>query len=108
MSIANLIHKRSGTVESKLRQLVMKLEFVETLTVAHPFTKGFEDISYCFNDEELKAVSQGDVSPTIKARTKADIEGVDGAVSVYSSNFFIGLAIEPKQRTLAFCYCRLS
>ena len=31
---------RSGEVESQVRQLIVKLEHVERITVAHPFTKG--------------------------------------------------------------------
>jgi hypothetical protein len=94
---------RSGTVESKIRQLVMKLEYVETVVVAHPFVKGFEDTCYCLSAEELRTVSEGTISPEVRARTKADIEGKEGACTVYSTNFFIGLAIEPKQgRPLPF------
>jgi poly(A) polymerase len=88
---------RSGTVESKIRQLVMKLEYVETVVIAHPFVKGFEDTCYCLSTEELRTVSEGTISPEVRARAKADIEGKEGACTVYSTNFFIGLAIEPKQ-----------
>jgi hypothetical protein len=88
---------RSGTVESKIRQLVMKLEYVDTIVVAHPFVKGFEDICYCVSADELRVVSEGSISPAVRARTKADTEGVEGACTVYSTNFFIGLAIEPRQ-----------
>jgi poly(A) polymerase len=87
---------RSGTVESRLRQLVMKLEFVETLTLAHPFIKGFEDTAYCLTDEEVRAVAQGDISEAVRKRKKEDIEGKEGSSTVYTSTFYIGLAIEPK------------
>jgi poly(A) polymerase len=88
---------RSGTVQSKIRQLVMKLEFVETITIAHPFIKGFEDVCYCLSDAELRSVSQGDVSQEVRGRRKEDIVGKEGAATVHSTHFFIGLAIEPKQ-----------
>ena len=80
-----------------MRQLVMKLEFVESLILAHPFIKGFERTSYCLSDEEMRLVAQGDVSETIAKRTKEDIEGKEGASIVYSTTFYIGLQIEPKQ-----------
>jgi len=85
-------------VESRIRQLVMKLEYVESLTLAHPFVKGFEQVSYCYSDEEVRTVAQGDVSDSIKCRKKEDIEGKEGASNVYSTTFYIGLMIEPKQR----------
>lgn len=88
---------RSGTVQSKIRQLVMKLEFVETITIAHPFIKGFEDVCYCLTDAELRSVSQGEVSQEVRDRKKEDIVGKEGASAVHSTHFFIGLAIEPKQ-----------
>ncbi|KAI0353126.1 poly-A polymerase [Trametes cingulata] len=89
--------KWSGTVESRIRQLVMKLEYVESLALAHPFIKGFEQVSYCLNDEEVRAVAQGEISEVIAKRRKEDIEGVEGASAVYSTTFYIGLAVEPRQ-----------
>jgi poly(A) polymerase Pap1 len=76
----------------------MKLEYVDSLTLAHPFVKGFEQVSYCYSDEEVRAVAQGEVSDTIKCRKKEDIEGKEGASTVHSTTFYIGLMIEPKQR----------
>ncbi|EIM85694.1 poly-A polymerase [Stereum hirsutum FP-91666 SS1] len=89
--------KWAGTVESRLRQLVMKLEFVESLQLAHPFIKGFEQISYCLSEEEMRAVAQGEVSEAVAQRKKEDIEGKEGASQVYTSTFYIGLAIEARQ-----------
>lgn len=91
---------RAGTVESRIRQLIMKLEYVESLTLAHPFIKGFDQVAYCLNEEEVRAIAQGETSPAIAARKKEDVEGKEGAGPVYSTTFYIGLMIEPKQRTL--------
>ncbi|OJT05410.1 Poly(A) polymerase pla1 [Trametes pubescens] len=91
--------KWSGTVESRIRQLVMKLEYVESLALAHPFIKGFEQVSYCLTDEEVRAVAQGEISEAIAKRKKEDIEGVEGGSAVYSTTFYIGLVVEPRQRT---------
>jgi poly(A) polymerase len=76
----------------------MKLEYVEALVLAHPFIKGFDQVSYCLSDEEVRTVAQGETSETIAKRKPEDIEGKDGAGPVYSTSFFIGLTIEPKQR----------
>ncbi|KDR84115.1 hypothetical protein GALMADRAFT_236784 [Galerina marginata CBS 339.88] len=88
--------KWAGTVESRLRQLVMKLEYVDSLILAHPFTKGFDQVSYCLSEEEVSAVAQGEISDAIANRKKEDVEGKEGAVPVYTTTFYIGLAIEPK------------
>ncbi|KAG7097409.1 hypothetical protein E1B28_004757 [Marasmius oreades] len=94
---ADLQIKWSGTVESRIRLLVKQLEFVDTLTLAHPFVKGFEQVSYCLSDEEVRAVAQGDISDTIMKRKLEDIEGKEGAGPVYTTTFYVGLAIEPRQ-----------
>lgn len=89
--------KWAGTVESRIRQLVMKLEYVDSLTLAHPFIKGFEQVLHCLSEEELRAAAQGDVSDAVAKRKKEEIEGKEGASSIYLTSFYIGLAIEPKQ-----------
>ncbi|KAJ3740907.1 poly-A polymerase [Lentinula detonsa] len=94
---ADLQIKWSGTVESRIRQLVMKLEYVDSLILAHPFIKGFEQVCYCVSDEEIRAVAQGEISETIARRKKDDIQGKEGAGPVYTTTFYVGLAIEPKQ-----------
>ncbi|THG93848.1 hypothetical protein EW026_g7501 [Hermanssonia centrifuga] len=95
---AELQLKWSGTVESRIRQLVMKLEYVDSLTLAHPFIKGFEQVMHCLTDEEVRAAAHGEVSEAVAKRKAEDIEGKEGASTVYSTTFYIGLAIEPKQR----------
>ena len=74
----------------------MKLEYVESLILAHPFVKGFDQVSYCLNEEEVKIVAQGETSDVIANHKKEDIEGKEGAGPVYSTTFYIGLAIEPR------------
>ena len=74
-------------MESRIRQLVMKLEFVDTLQLAHPFTKGFEQVHYVIGEAELNAVSSGDISDTFSKRTAKDIEGVEGGRAVHTSTF---------------------
>jgi poly(A) polymerase len=81
-----------------IQQLVMQLEYVESLTLAHPFIKGFEQISYCYLEEEVQTVAQGDISDSIECQKNEDLEGKQGASTVYSMTFYIGLMIELKQR----------
>lgn len=89
--------KWSGTVESRLRQLVMKLEFVDQLEVAHPFIKGFDQKHYCVDDTEVRAVAQGDVSPIIAKRKEEDMKDVPGVSEVYTSTFYIGMKVADKK-----------
>ncbi|KAM0793465.1 hypothetical protein ACM66B_000908 [Microbotryomycetes sp. NB124-2] len=87
--------KWSGTVESRVRQLVMKLEYVDTLTLAHPYVKGFDRVNYCVDEAEQRAVSIGEVPAAVAMRTEADmVEGQGGVV--HTTTFYIGLMIERK------------
>ena len=76
----------------------MKLELTESLTLAHPFIKGFEQVAYCVSDDEIRLVAQGDTTPVIAKRKAEDIEGIEGARPVFSTTFYVGLGIEAKQR----------
>lgn len=75
----------------------MKLEYVDTLVLAHPYVKGFDRTSYCLDEVEQRAVSIGEVPPAVAARTEADlVEGQGG--TVWTTTFYIGLMIERKPR----------
>ncbi|TFK72022.1 polymerase [Pluteus cervinus] len=90
--------KWGGTVESRIRQLVMKLEYVESLILAHPFIKGFDQTHYCLTEEEVHNAAQDDISEALSKRTKQDIEGKEGATTLYTTTFYIGLLIDKKPR----------
>jgi poly(A) polymerase len=90
-------------VESKIRQLVMKLELVDMIKIAHPYVKGFERVFYCVSAEESNAVMNGILTPDVSARNKEAIDGIDGAAEVWTSFFFIGLNIESPKSASARC-----
>lgn len=92
-SNADVQLKWSGTVESRIRQLVMKLEYVDTLLLAHPFVKSFDRTNYCLNEEEQRAVSIGEVPVEVEKRTEKDLKDGEGG-TVYTTTFYIGLQIE--------------
>lgn len=118
---ADLQLKWSGTVESKVRQLIMKLEMVPTLMCAHPFIKGFDQVSLCYNDAEVRMVATGNVPEDVANRTKQedlpkDAFGVEEAKAkdeeakkeaeqghrmIWTTTFYIGLCVEPKGVTAA-------
>ena len=76
----------------------MKLEYVESLILAHPFIKGFDQTYYCISDEEAYNAAQDEISESLSKRTKDEIGGKAGATTIYTTSFFIGLAIEKKSR----------
>lgn len=112
---ADLQLKWQGTVESRLRQLIMKLETVPSLICAHPFVKGFNQESVCLDDDEVRQVATGEVPASVAERTKLSAlpdegdaakeqdqankeqEASSGKRTVYTTTFYIGLAIEPRQ-----------
>ncbi|GAA6001779.1 hypothetical protein JCM10207_002316 [Rhodosporidiobolus poonsookiae] len=87
--------KWSGTVESRIRQLVMKLEYVDTLVLAHPFVKSFDRTNHCVDEAEQRAVSIGEVPEQVEKRTEADLIPGHGG-TVWTTTFYIGLQIERK------------
>ena len=75
-------------VESKIRsQLVLKLEAVENLLLAHPFIKGIETIHKCSSEAMKQDVVNGR-TPTVEASAADEDES-----TVYTANFYIGLEI---------------
>lgn len=111
---ADLQLKWQGTVESRIRQLVMKLELTPTLMCAHPFVKGFDQVSECHSDDEVRSVATGDIPEEVANRTKMEelpTEGEaakkkdeaeqqqkpEGHRTIWTTTFYIGLCIEPRQ-----------
>ena len=82
-----------------MRQLVMRLEYVDALKLAHPYTKGLESVYYCLSEEEAQAISRGEIPEAVAHRKKEDIEGKEGAKTMYATSFFVGLSIKPKEGT---------
>ncbi|KAI7866526.1 Poly(A) polymerase central domain-containing protein [Spinellus fusiger] len=103
----------SGLVESRLRQLVLKLELVEMLTLAHPYIQGFEKVHYCLTDKEQQDASNGiyladhTFTPTegiltmqhidiLKGRGDLSQKAIQCIRPLYTTTFYIGLSVEPK------------
>ena len=80
-----------------MRQLVMRLEFVDALKLAHPFIKGFDNVYYCLSEEEAQAVTRGEIPEALAKRSKEDIEGKEGTKTMHTTSFFVGLSIKPKE-----------
>ncbi|GAA6061700.1 hypothetical protein JCM10212_005992 [Sporobolomyces blumeae] len=87
--------KWSGTVESRIRQLVMKLEYVDTIVLAHPFVKSFDRVNYCLDEEEQRLVCIGEVPAQMEGRTEGDVKEGQGG-TYWTTTFYIGLQIAQK------------
>jgi poly(A) polymerase len=70
-----------GRVESKVRQLVSKLEVHDSIAVAHPFNKTFERVHRCRTEEEIEKAKSGSLEyqfkdiPTETTELKNEAEG---------------------------------
>jgi len=84
---------RSAAVESKLRQLVAKLEVIDTLARVHPFIKGFDRTYYALTDEDQGSIVVGNPSATLQHRTVADVEDNPNVTPIYTTTYYIGLEI---------------
>ncbi|ORY07740.1 polymerase [Basidiobolus meristosporus CBS 931.73] len=89
--------KWSGTVESKIRQLVMKLENLESIVLAHPFIKGFDKVFRCKSDSAKHDVAHGIFNAGVEVpdANKND-PPEEGSLTVHTSTFYIGLCVEPR------------
>ncbi|KAJ6587273.1 Poly(A) polymerase central domain-containing protein [Mycena sp. CBHHK59/15] len=93
---AQLQIKWAGTVESRMRHLIMKLEYVDNLRLAHPFVKGFDRVVRCTSEEEVRAVMQGQPPASADAEVADDGKEEPAPHTLYLTAFYIGLAIKPR------------
>lgn len=123
----------SGLVESKLRHLVGALDRKPTISVAHPFPKGFERVHVVRDDKEAEAVKNGstqyqaqgtktettdetkDPTHTAAAETGAEDAQVPGMETngnsdsriIYTTTYYIGLELKPLEPGKEVDLCRL-
>lgn len=101
-----LIIFRSAAVESKVRQLVGKLETIETLSRIHPFVKGFDKTYYTINMQEHGEIVLGNVNPIVANRTEEEAkqEGGEESQAIYTTTYYIGLEISRLTTGTSFIY----
>ncbi|RKP37616.1 poly-A polymerase [Dimargaris cristalligena] len=91
--------KWSGMVESRLRQLVMKLELVDQIVLAHPFIKGFDRSTVCYTSQEAEDIKQGNFPASPSSAPENGENGTAEAGetrTIYTTTFYIGLLIASK------------
>lgn len=93
-----ILVSRAGTVESRLRHLVLKLETIEDIEIAHPHITPYDRIVPCIDESEVRQVmvAQPPLYERLLARSAADWEDKDGVYWVHSTSFFIGLKMRPR------------
>ncbi|KAJ1561248.1 polynucleotide adenylyltransferase [Nowakowskiella sp. JEL0078] len=80
----------SGMVESKIRQLVIKLEAIDTIILAHPYVNSFERITTVDTDEKVDDIFCGKFPEFSQTQT-------ENTTTIHSTIFYIGLEIEVKK-----------
>jgi len=92
--------KWSGMVESRLRQLISRLESVSTVDLAHPFIKGFEKCVECNNQTEADNVANG--IPLAAEDTRSALKTGDEPIAVHMTSLYVGLKINSKKLDIAW------
>lgn len=85
--------KWGGLVESKLRLLVQKLEILDTIELAHPFVKTFDNEYLCSSHEEAIRVADGDVIRPAAVSDEQPPKDNSEKISVHTTTLYIGLVI---------------
>ncbi|KAF7322025.1 hypothetical protein MKEN_00725200 [Mycena kentingensis (nom. inval.)] len=107
--------KWTGTVESKMRHFVLKLEYLDALNRPsdsivpgtgskslgppgpHPFAKGFARVVRCKDAEEAGKLLRGEGDLVVGEEDKDDDAEVEGkGEKVFMTSFFVGLGIKPR------------
>lgn len=98
----------SGLVESRIRHLVSKLERVDNLLLAHPYIKGFDKVIHYRTAVEKDDAAHGIIHPPadVQADGMEDIQ--EPPKAIYTSTFYIGLDIPPRDRKLTLLYNALT
>lgn len=87
------MHLWAGTVESKLRRLIVMLEENSPIiNYAHPLIKPLSKVHYCLGEDEVREAAAGN-APTDDVRTAEEFEGKEEVSKVWTTTFFIGLDI---------------
>ena len=80
--------KWDGLVESRLRQLIPKLESIEHVRLAHPYVQVLRRQYSNLDDQQTEDAAHG-IAPK-------QTDAPAGTRTICTSTFYIGLGIEPK------------
>ncbi|OLL26528.1 Poly(A) polymerase [Neolecta irregularis DAH-3] len=98
--------KWAGCVESKLRQLILKLETLSTIDCAHPHIKHYDKLHFCATEDEATLIAHGKQvavkskidldlkkEAILKHEHAQDTDSDEGKIRVYTTTFYIGLNV---------------
>jgi poly(A) polymerase len=90
--------------ESRIRTLVLKLELVEHVGLAHPYVKSFEKNVLCFSQQQATDIGRGifrnmDLLEPVHNDEDPSSSTTSDGKTVYTNTFYIGLAIERNSST---------
>lgn len=103
--------------------MVLKLETLESIKIAHPFNKGFDKLHTCQNDDEAHRIAKGEflkpgsnlgkgTKPSTANIEEVKEEGENAApadgetskpeetVEVYTTTYYVGLEINPEAKRI--------
>ncbi|RUS32585.1 hypothetical protein BC938DRAFT_475022 [Jimgerdemannia flammicorona] len=90
-------------VESNIRHFIANMELVEHVSYAHPFPTSFEAVRRCATAKEvLVAQACGRGAVYDDELEEADPADDEWATVVFSTSFWIGIAVEKKRGALGF------
>lgn len=118
--MSNIYLFRSGLIESKLRQIVAKLEVMEIITLVHPYIKSIDKVHYVTKEEKENAIrgvypaertfdlEEGSMETNflekIKEKNEISEEKLNELEPVYTTTFYIGLSIQQKSSNIIYIY----
>lgn len=101
VSTGNLeaMHQWAGTVESKLRQLIILLQDnTPIIKIVRPFPDGFMREHICVGENEIREAASGNATTTAQTRDPSEYEGQETS-RVFTTTFYLGLDLQKRQNT---------
>ncbi|RUS17324.1 hypothetical protein BC937DRAFT_90131 [Endogone sp. FLAS-F59071] len=86
----------SYKIESSIRHFISSIEFVKYVKYAHPFPVPFNGMRRCVNKQEMKTAQLEGVIESEDNDEDIDDEDDDWKKTVYTTAFWIGVAVEKK------------
>ncbi|KFH71258.1 hypothetical protein MVEG_01559 [Podila verticillata NRRL 6337] len=87
----------SGLVESRIRRLVMGLERIDNVVLAHPYIKGFDKVIQYRTAAEKEDAAHGTLKPRPNAESEPPVTALEETGTIYTSTFYIGLCIASRE-----------
>jgi poly(A) polymerase len=95
---------RAGTVESKIRQLIILLQDnTPIINIVRPYPDGFMREHICVGETEIREAASGNATTTAVTRDKSEYEGMEIS-RVFTTTFYLGLDLQKRQSGFGPCW----